>query len=703
MTGTDSLHIGVIGFALCLLAMLGLLVHLLRGPRWGLAAWTMAAAAVVCMAWSVCGLVFVINPAPGAWVVLRWADLLRAAAWVAFVLVLLRERGPAQADAPADGRFVAWAAFALLAAVGIGGLAQTPSPFDADADPAAPRVGLIASLGLAIAGLVCIEQLLRRIPARQRWSIWPLAIALGSLFVFELYLYTDGVLLGRLDGVAWSVHGAVMAFATPLLAIAATRNRQWSKPLAVSHGAAFHSTVLLATAVYLLAVAALGYLVRFFGGAWGPALQIVLFAAALMVMGVLLTLGTFRSKVRVLIGKNFFKRRYDYREEWLRFTRLLAARDESADIYTGCIQALADLVESTAGSVWIRREDGYRQVAQWNAPAVLSVEPADSELVVFMARTGWVVDLDEYRSRPDRYDHAGLPDWLTSTGGAWLLVPLMAAKGLTGFVVLMAPRVQIEVDWEVRDLLKAAGSEVAVLLRQIEVNHSLAEAEKFAAVSRMSTFVMHDLKNLVAQLSLMLRNAERHGDNPEFRSDMFETVRHVVDRMNSMLAQTRLSTRPVQNPNAVDVAAIARRVCQVKQTQRPGLACHADDPVFAVAHADRLEHVLAHVVQNAIEATDPAGIVRVTVAGSDGQVTVEVEDNGMGMSPDFVQQRLFRPFETTKDSGMGIGVYESHQYVSSLGGRMHIESAQGLGTCVRIVLPAGVDGPRRALPIHSRG
>jgi len=698
---TDALHIAAIGFALCLVAMLGLLVHLRRGPRWGLAAWTMAGAAAVCAVWSGCGFAFAIDPTPGYWAALRWADLLRAAAWIVFVLVLLREGGPGQTGLRADGRFVAWATFVLLAAVGLGGFVPTPAPIGFDATQAASKIGLIASLGLAIAGLVCIEQLLRRVPARQRWGIWPLAIALGSLFVFDLYLYADAVLLGRLDSAAWSVHGAVMAFATPLLGIAATRNRQWSKPLAVSHGAAFHSTVLLAAAAYLLVVAALGYLVRFFGGAWGPALQIVIFAAALMVMGVLLTLGTFRSKLRVLIGKNFFKQRYDYREEWLRFTRLLAARDESADIHMRCIQALADLVESTAGTVWIQREEGYRQMAQWNAPAVLTVEPADGELVGFMARTGWVVDLDERRRRPDRYEHVKLPDWLTATRGAWLLVPLVAAERLSGFVVLMTPRVQIEVDWEVLDLLKAAGSEVAVLLRQIEVNQTLAEAEKFAAVSRMSTFVVHDLKNLVAQLSLMLKNSERHGDNPEFRSDMLETVRHVVDRMNDMLRQTRLSTRPVQNPNAVDVAAIARRVCQVKQPQRPGLECHAVKPAFAIAHADRLEHVLAHVVQNAIDATGASGIVRVSVAGSDGQVTVEVEDNGMGMSPDFVQQRLFRPFETTKDSGMGIGVYESHQYVSSLGGRMHIESAQGLGTCVRIVLPAGTADHKEASHMHQ--
>ncbi len=700
MTGSDTLYIAAFGFGLCLAAMLAaLLVQLRRGPGWGMAAWTMAAAVLVSAAWSACGLAFAIDPSAAGWTVLRWADTLRAAGWVAFMLVLLRESRPAQGDTPTVRPFDALMPLILLAAIGVGGLVATPAPLAALPERGMSKAGLLASLTLAIIGLVCVEQLLRRVPARQRWSVWPLAIALGGMFAFDLYLYSDAVLLGRLDDVAWSAQAAVIACTAPLLGIAATRNRQWTKPLAVSHGAAFHSTVLLATAVYLLAVAVLGYLVRFFGGAWGPALQILLFAAAAMVMAALLTLGTFRSKLRVLIGKNFFKRRYDYRDEWLRFTRLLAVRDDSSDVHLRCIQALADLVESTAGSVWIRREDGFRQVAQWNTQAVAQIECADSDLVEFMQRTGWVVDLAEHRRFPGRYDYLKLPPWLAASPHAWLLVPLMTAEGLTGFVVLMSPRVQIDVDWEVLDLLKTAGSEVAVLLRQIEANHALSEAEKFAAISRMSAFVVHDLKNLVAQLTLMLKNAERHGDNAEFRRDMLDTVRHVVDRMNNMLAQARLSSRPVQNPQTVDLAALLQRVCEGKRAQHRGLVWQAPEPVFAIGHADRLEHVFAHIVQNAIDATTPEGAINVSLASRHAQAVVEVLDQGAGMSPAFLQQRLFRPFQTTKDSGMGIGVYESQQYVSSLGGQVQVESTQGQGTRVRIVLPSA----QAAWPVAATG
>lgn len=698
----ETLTIPALGYGLCLAAMLALLVFLRRGPRWGLGAWALATAALVCAGWSALGLAFAIDPSAGLWRALRWAELVRAAAWIAFVLVLLRAGASEPGGPRAGGRFVAAVAFALVLATGIGGLVPTPPPI-ADASSAAPsKLGLIASLGLAVAGLVCIEQLLRRVPARQRWGVWPLVIALGATFVFDLYLYADAVLIGQLDAVSWSVQGAVMACAAPLLGVAATRNQQWSKPLAVSHGAMFHSTVLLAAAAYLLIVAGLGYLVRLFGGAWGPALQIVLFAAALMVMGALLTLGTFRSKLRVLIGKHFFKRRYDYREEWLRFTRLLAARDESADINVRCIQALADLVEGTGGSIWIRREEGYRQIAQWNASVVLSVEPADGELAAFLARTGWVIDLDEHRRLPSRYQQLKLPRWLSASHGAWLVVPLAAAGGLTGFVVLMNPRVQIDVDWEVLDLLKAAGSEVAVLLRQIEANQALAEAEKFAAVSRMSTFVVHDLKNLVAQLSLMLKNAERHGDNPEFRRDMRDTVRHVVERMNAMLAQARLSTRPVQNPQAVDLAAVLRAVCDAKRAQRPRLVLRAEQPALALGHGDRLEHVCAHIVQNAIDATPPDGNIRVSLSAEPETVAIEIVDDGAGMSAEFLQHKLFRPFQTTKASGMGIGVYESQQYITSVGGQLLIDSTPGAGTRVRIALRAAAPaGPTQSMQVQA--
>jgi len=241
----------------------------------------------------------------------------------------------------------------------------------------------------------------------------------------------------------------------------------------------------------------------------------------------------------------------------------------------------------------------------------------------------------------------------------------------------------------VRDLLKAAGRAAAVYLAQLRATEALLEARKFDAFNRMSAFVVHDLKNLVAQLSLMLRNAERHRDNPEFQRDMLDTVANVVTRMNNLMLQLRMGTTPVENARPLDLEPIVRRVCAAKAS-RPGAIDLALAPgVTALGHEDRLEHVIGHLVQNALDATAAGGSVRVATAREDRFASVEVADTGSGMSPEFVRDRLFKPFETTKTSGMGIGVYESQQYVTGLGGRILVDSREGTGTRVRVLLPRG--------------
>jgi putative PEP-CTERM system histidine kinase len=222
----------------------------------------------------------------------------------------------------------------------------------------------------------------------------------------------------------------------------------------------------------------------------------------------------------------------------------------------------------------------------------------------------------------------------------------------------------------------------------LRATESLLEARKFDAFNRMSAFVVHDLKNLVAQLSLMLTNAERHRDNPEFQRDMLATVEHVVGRMNHLMLQLRTGSEPADQPKATDIAAVVRRVCEAKTLARTSVEIESGHVPATLAHEDRLDHVIGHLVQNAIDATAGAGSVTVRLRTEGSFVLLEVIDTGIGMSPEFVRERLFKPFETTKPGGMGIGVYESTQYVAALGGRIEVDSTPGAGTCVRLWLPA---------------
>jgi len=387
----------------------------------------------------------------------------------------------------------------------------------------------------------------------------------------------------------------------------------------------------------------------------------------------------------VFVSKHFFSYRYDYREEWLRFTRTLSAESSTQGLQESCIRALAALVESPAGVLWLERERReFRPAARWNMPAVDASEPTDGSLVRFLERTGWVIDLKQLAAEPERYPDLELPGWVRAVPSAWLIVPLMSGSELLGFVVLTTPRATIDVNWEVLDLLKAASRQAASYLAQIRATEALLEARKFDAFNRMSAFVVHDLKNLVAQLSLMLKNAERHRDNPEFQRDMLATVQHVVARMNQLMLQLRTEVTPVEKARPTDLEAVVRRVCAAKTGQRAPIELRLDPGVLGIGHEDRLEHVIGHLIQNALDATAESGSVLVRLAREGDRAVVEVVDTGIGMTPEFARDRLFRPFETSKPTGMGIGVYESAQYVNAVGGQIVIDSEPNVGTRVRV-------------------
>ena len=353
------------------------------------------------------------------------------------------------------------------------------------------------------------------------------------------------------------------ALVIPFIAVATARNTGWTIDMHVSRGAVFHSTAILVSGVFLLVVAGAGYIVRFLGGEWGRALQIELVFAALL-LGVLgITSGSFRSKLRVFVSKHFFSYRYDYREEWLRFTRTLVGRD--------VVARRSGAKHQGAGGPG--RKPGRRALAEAGgrgfSPGFAlehagdrAVEPAQGSLSRFLERTGWVIDLNEYAADRTRYPELEVPRVARrdAVGVAGRSARFRRRPGRHS-PCLRRSRATIEVNWEVRDLLKTASRQAASYLGQIRATDALLEARKFDAFNRMSAFVVHDLKNLVAQLSLMLRNAERHRDNPEFQRDMLTTVEHVVGRMNHLMLQLRTGATPLEKPRLTDLEAIVRRVC----------------------------------------------------------------------------------------------------------------------------------------------
>lgn len=638
------------------------------------------------MAWAVSCLAIIFAPSPGSAVAVGAVDALRYGAWFAFLWHLLTRSGgvPISVRRSSPGVAFAIVGAALLASV----VTSEGSAVQRYLGLTGPRTGYLLRLGLAVFGLMLVEQIVRRVQPQMRWGIKPLAVALAGVFGFELFFYADAMLFGQLDPDIWVARGFANVIVIPFLAIATARNTGWTVDLHLSRQAVFQSSALLISGVFLLAVAGAGYYVRYFGGDWGRALQIELLFAAILLVVIVASSGRFRSSLKVFVSKHFFSYRYDYREEWLRFTRALSMDGSTQRIQERTIMALADLVESPAGALWLRDESrGYVVAARCSIPAIDAAERQDGALGKFLERTGWIVSIAELRANPSHYGGLAPPAWLASFPSPWLIIPLATGSELLGFVVLATPRTPVEVDWEVRDLLKTASRQAASYLGQIRAAEALLEARKFDAFNRMSAFVVHDLKNLIAQLSLMLRNAKRHRENPEFQADMLATVDHVVGRMNTLMLQLRTGTEPAENPRQVDIEGVVRRVCAAKSDARVALEVASGPPITTLGHEDRLEHVIGHLLQNALDASPAQGRVAMRVERDRECAVIIVSDSGTGMTPEFVREQLFKPFQTTKPSGMGIGVYESAQYVARLGGEILVDSRPGAGTKVRVRLP----------------
>jgi putative PEP-CTERM system histidine kinase len=647
------------------------------GRRGGAKAASLLIAVVLGALWAALTVAFALSPSLYLWAGAALVDGLRMGAWLVFAMLVL--------DKLRGWRLALAIVLALVAALLV---AAEPPMSTLPAPGGIARLPYGVLLAMAILGLALAEQIFRRAGPQARWAVKPLCLALGGSFVFDLYMHADALLFGRLDADLWAARGLAQAFVIPLIAMATARNKDWTIDIALSRGVVFHSTAFLASGLYLLAVASAGYYVRYFGGNWGRMFQATFIFGAMLLLGWLFSSGALRAKLKVFISKNFFSYRYDYREEWLRFTGLLSASGPELSTTQRSIQALANLVESPAGALWLRDTDGaLTQAARWNTAAVAERVTAESQLPQFLTRTGWVVDLTELRQNPSKYAGLELPAWLVGAQSAWLVVPILAEAHLIGFVVLDQPRTRLEVNWEVLDLLKTAARQLGSFLAQIQASEALLEARKFEAFNKMGAFVVHDLKNLVAQLSLLLSNAERHGQNPRFQQDMLKTVQHVTERMNKMLVQLSTGSRPQEALRPVDLGKLAAHVVAGKGPRSTPINVRDDGHVLALGYEQRLERVIGHMVQNAIDATTEGGSVEVHVTGDASWSTVEVIDTGRGMSEAFVREKLFRPFQTTKPTGMGIGAFETAQYVKETGGRIEADSRLGAGTRIRIVLP----------------
>lgn len=675
----DAWSYGLAGFAYSAFTLHLVRIGYLRAPR-NASAVALLLAVVCSAAWALLNLTALFYPSRTLVMLGTVADSIRYGGWYAFLLMLFRPRKGEKLPAG-----VAW----MIPTAALLVLVQVFAASGVYVPEGALRVQRFSSMAMSLLALMLVEQLFRNVPEDSRWNAKPLCLGLAGTFLFDTYLYSFTVLFNRMDVDAGSVHGAVHALMVPFLLLSTARRQDWIAQLRVSRKAAFHSATLLIAGLYLLFISSVGYYVRFFGGDWGRALQQMLMFSALIALMVLVLSGTVRAKLRVFLGKHFFRYRYDYRDEWLKFTQTLSAQHSPQTMGQQVIRGLADMLESPAGGLWTKapNRSSFVQAARWNLAESVGIEDEKSQFTRFLIETGWVINLEEYSLAPQRYSGLSLPLWLQEIPRAWLIVPLRVDDELTGFVVLASPRTKTDVNWEVNDLLKTAGRQAASFLAQMQATEALLEVRKFDAFNRMSAFVVHDLKNIVTQLSLMMKNAKRLQANPEFQQDMLLTVENSLDRMRQLMLQLREGASPPGTSFGVDLGVVLHRIATAAASRERHVDLKEAGRVFTRGQDERLERIIGHIVQNALDATEEAGQVWLQSDRYGSKARIVVRDTGQGMSKEFVRDRLFKPFQTTKPAGMGIGAYESFQYVQELGGTIDVQSEPNEGTVVTLLLP----------------
>ncbi len=680
-----------------LLAVIGFLmlavVALWRRQRGASSVW-LAAAALVTAGWAAIFVLAARDPAAwGFWLTPAWT--LRSAAWIAFLVVVLRPTW--RLDERLRSSFVIASAMGFIVSLQLA-LDLLAGTFDSLGGERSVigQMFIILRLTVAVSGLVLVHNLYGNTESTSRGGVRLLAIGLGGMFVYDLNYYTMAFLLPLPSPDLYNIRGAVYALTVPLLLLSTREN--WVSRVQVSRQVVFHTLSFSMIGVYLIAMALLAYGLRLFGGDWGRLFEVSFLFATVSLGAVVLFSPTFRAALRVVIAKNFFAYKYDYRVEWLRFIATVShtgTGDRAGALNDRVIQAVCMVLDSPAGVLFVPDDENLTAIAEWNVRDLKTEAiPRRSALAQYLEVRKRIVDIDELRAGAGDYGAIPLPDWMLASSQVWLCVPLIHLDTMVGFILLertLAPRA---LNWEDFELLRTLGRQAASYIAESSTQIALDDAAKFDEFNRRFAFIMHDIKNLVSQLSLVARNAERHAENPEFRADMVKTLQSSVGKMNDMLA--RLSQRPSGRSDPswqpVAIAALLRQVVDIKRQAHPPLTLDvsADESSFGqmvAADAGQIEQLFLHLVQNAIDASPADAPIRVVAASVGNEVIVRIEDKGRGMSARFIRQELFQPFRSTKPGGFGIGAYEAREIARVHGGRLEVTSREGEGTRFTVVLP----------------
>ncbi|HEU5192040.1 MAG TPA: XrtA/PEP-CTERM system histidine kinase PrsK [Methylomirabilota bacterium] len=571
-------------------------------------------------------------------------------------------------------------------------LPDIPAPFYAAQLDRVGQISTIVQLIVTVALLGALDTYLRGSRHEDRWRMKYLVVGLGGVFLVRFFLLSQMLLFHVLLGVYLTTAAATLVLGNLAVGASLIRTRFLRSEVTVSRDLVYRSLVVVALGGYLLVVGALGWLLNYLGIPeellWS---SVLIFVSALALGSVLLSENV-RWRLKRFIARHFYRTKYDYREQWLRFTERLGSRISLDELGPELISGVTEAAGSARGALYLAEAHGGRfhlagEVELGGIPTVL--EPSAPLPARLAGETQPVLLSGALREEP--------PGSLLGEGA--VAVPLRWSDHLVGLMLVGPERAANPFTAEDLEFFMTVGEQAAGAITTARLSETLAQAREFEAFHRLTSFVIHDLKNAVAALSMLSQNALQHFDDPEFQKDALKTLSRTVDRQKMLLA--RLTAAPEAGrlrTDPVDLSALALEATRPLDGGRVSLVKEFGAISTVPGDAEALLKVIQNLVTNAVESMKGSGTVTVRSYEEAGAVVCEVADTGCGMSAEFIQKSLFAPFKSTKSGGWGIGLYQAKGIVEAHGGRIEVTSREGMGSVFRLRLPLARHGAGEAKP-----
>ena len=544
------------------------------------------------------------------------------------------------------------------------------------------QIGVAIELLATIAVLYGLEPSLRNTHGSLRWRLKYLALGLGAIFAVRFYLLSQTLLFHVLDRISLLLRTIALIIGELFVAVGLVRSGVLRKDLTVSRHFVYRSIVVGLCGLYLFLAGAAGWLLNALGIPEAALLGTLVVFVAVLGLAALALSESLRWRIRRYISTHFYAEKYDYRQQWRTFTADLTARITLDGLATQLLRSVTETIGARKAALYLADDvdGGLRLHTLLNAgplPKTLEATPED-----FLGRqkapeTRRVADFGNDRAEQ------------LLAAGLILAVPLCTQGRMVGALLVGAERTEAPYTQEDFDLLTTLGEQAASAAATVQLSERLAQSRAFEGFNRLSSFIIHDLKNSVSALSMLTQNARQRFDEPAFRVDALKTLTRTVERMQRLVG--RLSSRQAATELEFESVPLDELVRDTVASLplAPALRLElALEPAPSVrADTDAIQRVIQNLITNAGEAMDGEGTITVRVCKQGDMVACAVTDTGCGMSEKFIRTSLFVPFQTTKKGGWGIGLYQAREIMAAHAGRIDVSSLEGRGTTMTMVFP----------------